>query len=58
MIFLPFVLFHSFYYVHGDYYADHYLRLNTGLIRDKLNIEEGVAKDPLNDDVPDRVHLA
>ena len=59
-IFLFALLFHSFFYIHGDYYPDAYLRMNTGIVRQKLGLGEGSNDpgDPLINEVPDRVFLA
>ena len=59
-IFLFSILFHSFFYLHGDYYRDGYLRMNTDIIRSKLGLPEGSNDpgDPKNNEVPDRVFLA
>lgn len=61
-IFIFTLLFHSFFYIHGDYYPDAYLRMNTNLIRDKLGLPKNTPNndpgDPLLDEVPDRVFLA
>lgn len=59
-VYLSSTLFHSFFYVHGDYYPAAYLRTNTILIRSKLNLPPAKSDpgNPLTDDVPDRVYLA
>lgn len=61
LIFMFSLLFHSYFYTHGDYYVDAYLESNTALIRDKLNIQQPIGINepppPQTNDIPDRVSL-